>query len=488
MNNTIVPNPSNSVTPANFYKPSELLGIFINFFSNKEVNATVVCLQGIYWKSDKVYGSSYYDRLKDQDTVDEITLIVPSRLRENLKNGNLITVYGTITRKIQQNTGSIQILLNVTRINKVKEIAISDEEVKRTEFRRIKSERGYKNVDAILESKLFAEKRPKVVLIYAESSITQADFKKGLAAAESHIDFLEVRVNFSNPTLLSSTLKKTDLEENDVIAIVRGGGSGLEKIDDVSVVESLTNLNTPWIYGVGHEKENLFIRNIADKVIPIPHALGTYFRDLVEQVVEKRNNSRAVLVEEVKKQYSKQIEDSNKKNQELTKQLESLQKTNKEQVDASNKQIANLTKAQKDAQLQLKEQTEILKKSHNEAIKQASEQIAAGKKSNEELQKQISKQTKTLEDFHVQQKKQQDDFNKNLTTMQESNKTLQLSLNNVTEKSAKTDKLLQDATNNVKQLEEQLQNKNSLQKTNWLAVFIAILISVIVTLFFTQIL
>ena len=65
----------------------------------------------------------------------------------------------------------------------------------------------------------------------------------------------------------------------DVIAIIRGGGAGLEALDEVELLETLVKMNTAWMYGAGHEGEKLFILNIADKAIAIPHALGTYFRD-----------------------------------------------------------------------------------------------------------------------------------------------------------------------------------------------------------------
>lgn len=467
-------NEHKAITLPNFYKPSELMGIFKNFFSHKGINASVLCLQGIYFKSDKVYGNAAWDQLRDENTSESLTVIVPISLRNDLQNGNLISVYGTLDRRVQNN-GSIQFLLNVSRIEKVKDIAISEDEVKRAECRRKKGELGYKNVDGILENKLFANQRPKVALIYADTSITNSDFEKGLAAAKSNIDFVESRISFANSKALCTLLKTLDNQDYDLIAIIRGGGSGMEKLDDIAVVETLTNLKIGWIYGVGHEKENLFIRNIADKVIPIPFALGTYFRDTVESVIQKRNNSRAVLVQEVKKQYEKQIEDSNKKNQELTKQLESLQKQNKEQSEASQKQIAALTKAHEESQKQMKNQAEqfqkateeaqkqmkiqaeasqkqiaALTKAHDEvqkqmknqaeqfqktteeAQKQAKSQSEAAEKVNKELQERLEKQGKVLADMTEQQKKQQGDFNKNLSQMQETNKGLQASVTKMT--------------------------------------------------------
>ena len=420
-----------AIVPPNFYKPSELMGIFKNFFSHKEINASVLCLQGIYFKSDKVYGNAAWDQLRDENTSESLTVIVPVSLRNDLQNGNLISVYGTLDRRVQNN-GSIQFLLNVSRIDKVKDIAVSEDEVKRAECRRRKGELGYKNVDSILENTLFVNQRPKVALIYADTSITNSDFEKGLAAAKSSIDFVESRISFANSQALCTLLKSLDSQDYDLIAIIRGGGSGIEKLDDIAVVETLTNLTTAWIYGVGHEKENLFIRNIADKVIPIPFALGTYFRDTVENVIQKRNNSRAVLVQEVKKQYEKQIEDSNKKNQELTKQLESLQKQNKEQAETSQKQIAALTKAHEESQKQMKNQAEQFQKATEEAQKQAKSQSEAAEKVNKELQERLEKQGKVLADMTEQQKKQQGDFNKSLSQMQETNKGLQASVTKMT--------------------------------------------------------
>lgn len=466
---------SNTIVPSSYYQPAELLNIFKNFLTHKEINMTVICLRGIYIKSDKVYGQYAYDRLKDETQVEELTIVVPISLRDDLKNGNLITVYGTIDRKLNP-SGYIQILLNVTRIDKVKEIAISDEEIKRAELRRIKEQKGYKNVDSILEKKLFIDERPQVGLIYAETSITNADFEKGLVAAKAHIDFHEMRVNFANSAALRQTLLEADDSKFDVIAIVRGGGSGLEKLDEITIIETLTNLQTAWIYGVGHEKENLFIKNIADKVIAIPFALGTYFRDTVEEVRAKRNRSRAVIMEEVKKQYIKQIEDSNKKNQELNKQLETMQKTHKEQTEASNKQIAELTRAQKENQQQIKLQTEALKKANEsaqqmvqkqteqlrkaneESQKQAALQIDAAAKVNKELQEKLSQQGKTLENMQLQQRQQQEEFNKSLEKMQENNHHLQTSLSKLTTLNTQVSKDLAEAKEKNLALTEELKN------------------------------
>ena len=428
-----MPKSENIPAPANLFKPSEIIGILRNHLATGQVNQKVVCLRGIYFKGG--YVNQYYhtatDRLVDESTSDELSLSMPLNLRDDLENGNVITVHGVLDRSIT-NKGLIQIVLKVTEVEKIKELAVSEDEIKRTELRRIKSEKGFKNVDSILETLLFQDKRPQVALVYAETSITNDDFEKGVQAARTHIDFKEYRVSFAKTKAFCQTLKHLDTMNYDVIAVIRGGGAGLEALDEVELLETLVNMNTAWMYGAGHEGEKLFILNIADKAIAIPHALGTYFRDITDGVVQKRNNSRAALVKEVEGQFKKQIEDSNKKNQELTKQLEALQKQNKAQTEASNKKIEELTKAQKEHEKVVKEMTEQHKKATEEANKLHKTQNEVLQKANTQLQEQLKTQGKTLIDLQEQQKKQQGEFNKSLGQMQETNKGLQASVTKMT--------------------------------------------------------
>ena len=432
--NKAMPTSSNNIpAPANLFRPSEIIGILRNHLATGQVNQRVVCLRGIYFKGSYVnqYFHTATDRLVDESTSDELSLSMPLNLRDDLENGNVITVHGILDRSIT-NKGLIQIVLKVTEVEKIKELAVSEDEIKRTELRRVKSEKGFKNVDSLLESLLYQDKRPQIALVYAETSITNDDFEKGVQAARTHIDFKEYRVSFAKTKAFCQTLKQLDAMNYDVIAIIRGGGAGLEALDEVELLETLVNMNTAWMYGAGHEGEKLFILNIADKAIAIPHALGTYFRDITDGVVQKRNNSRAALVKEVEGQFKKQIEDSNKKNQELTKQLEALQKQNKAQTEASNKKIEELTKAQKEHEKVVKAMAEQHKKATEEANKLHKSQNETLQKANTQLQEQLKTQGKTLTDLQEQQKKQQGEFNKSLGLMQETNKGLQASVTKMT--------------------------------------------------------
>ena len=377
------------------FKPSEIIGILRNHLATGQVNQRVVSLRGIYFKGTYVnqYFHTATDRLVDEDGSDELSILIPLNLRDDLENGNVITVHGVLDRTIT-NKGLIQIVLKVTAVEKIKELAMSEDEIKRTELRRIKSEKGFKNVDSILESLLYQDKRPKVALIYAESSITNEDFEKGVQAARSHIDFTEYRESFARTKAFCQKLKQLDAMGFDVIAIIRGGGAGLEALDEVELLETLVNMNTAWMYGAGHEGEKLFILNIADKAIAIPHALGTYFRDLTDNVIQKRNNSRAALVKEVEGQFKKQIEDSNKKNKELNEQLEKMTKAQKDQTIQMGKLQGQLKKQSEDFNVSLKKMQDTNTELNKSLQKLTAQNTQAAKDLNEakEKQRQLEKQ------------------------------------------------------------------------------------------------
>lgn len=430
------PAPNN--LPATVYKPSEIIGIFNSILAKQSVNAQVVYLRGIYLASGRQsYGGYYYDTLRDEDRQEEITIIVTQPQRENLKNGNLVNVGGVIGRNVN-NRGQIQINLNVSRIEVVQEQVVDEAEIKKVELRQKKASVGFKNVDSILEQLLYQDKRPNVALVFAQSSITMSDFEAGINAAKSAIDFTERRVNFANSSELIRTLKAIDEFDFTVIALIRGGGGGIEKLDDLDVLETVVNLKTPIIGAIGHVEEKLFIKQLVDKSAPTPNGLGQYFSELVENVSEKKTKSRAALTEQIKKQFKDQLEAGQKQNKELqeklaklTKTQEETQKQHKEQVDKANKQNEELQK----------KLTEITK-ANETAQKAHAEQLG-------KLQGQMKAQTEASA-------KQSKEFNESLKKMQETNGQLQKSMEKLTAQNTQANKDLNEAKDKARQLEKQL--------------------------------
>jgi hypothetical protein len=346
-----MPKDTQNLPAVNYYSPVEVVGLYRKYLDKGSTN-NVVWIRGIYIQrpNQNLQWAAFYDELRDPDNTNQsITLKINRQDRAKLRSNSLVHIGGLI-ELVANNTGTIQILINVTRYEIVKDQFVTEQDLKRNEIRITKSKKGFKNVDAILEDKLFRDERPKVALVFALTSITMADFNAGVNAAAVKIDFQEHRQSFGNAAMLSSFLQNLDRSGYDVIALVRGGGGGIEALDEIQVLQTVSMMTTPVICAIGHVGEELFMKSIADKVAPTPNGLGQYFSEMVERVVAKRNNSRAALIKEVEGQFKKQIEDSNKAQKAQAEQMVKLQGQMKAQTEASAKQSKDFNESLKKMQ------------------------------------------------------------------------------------------------------------------------------------------
>lgn len=424
------------------YTPSEIIGIFNDILShqNNQASGKIVCIRGIYLVGNGTsYQGYYYDALRDEKSSSELPIRISDAQRKELTPGNLVEILGTLGRKITAKS-EIKLELNVSRVEVVEEQVIDENEIKRIEYRQRKVSSGFKNVDSMLESLLFNDTRPKIALVIASSSITMKDFEDGIKAARVALDFIEDRVAFTQTKLLCTKLKQLDQLDFHAIALVRGGGiDSTTDVDKPEVIETVVGLKTPFISGVGHKDEKIFLRQVADKWTATPQGLGQYFSDMVETVSEKKTKSRAALTEQIKKQFKDQLEAEQKQNKELQEKLSKLTKTQEEATKKHNEQVQALTKAQVEATKQHKEQLEAIQKQHKEQLEKTNKQ-------NEELQKKLN------------------EFNGNLKKMQETNGELNKSLQKLTAQNTQTNKDLNEAKDKARQLEKQLEEAMSKNK------------------------
>jgi len=459
--------PQNAVVK--YYKPSELLGMFTSYLSQQDVNRQVIYLQGIYLKNPKhdPRWTSRYDILRDENTQTEITLQIPHKLCEDLKDGNLVTVGGVLGRRVQNNS-HIQLMLVVSRVEVVQEQAIDENEIKRMELRRKKATTGFTNVDALLEQLLYTDQRPKIALLFAGTSITMTDFIQGGGdIAKAAFDFAEFRANFSRTAELANTIKGIDAQSYSAIAIVRGGGSGIEALDELDILEAVANLKTPFISAIGHPDEKLFIKELADREVSVPNDLGHYFKDMMETVNEKKTKSRAVLTEQIKKQFKDQLEAGQKQNKELQEKLAKLTKTQEETQKQHKEQVEKANKQNEELQKKLTE----INKANETAQKTHAEQLG-------KLQVQLKAQTEAST-------KQSKEFNESLKKMQDTNGQLQKTLEKMTAQNTQTSKELNEAKDKARMLEKQLTEASSNNGSNiWMIVAIIAIIAFVAVLIF----
>lgn len=489
--------------PANItvqqYTPSEIIGIFNDILAhqNNQASGKIVCIRGIYLIGNGTsYQGFFYDTLRDEKSSFELPIRISEAQRKELTPGNLVEILGTLGRKITPKS-EIKLELNVSRVEIVKEQVIDENEIKRIEYRQRKVAQGFKNVDSILESLLFNDTRPKIALVIAASSITLKDFEDGIKAARVALDFFEDRVVFTQTRLLCSKLKQLDLLGYNAIALVRGGGiDSTTDVDKPEVIETIVGLKTPFISGVGHKDEKIFLRQVADKWTATPQGLGQYFSDMVETVSEKRTKSRAALTEQIKKQFKEQLEAGQKQNKELQEKLTKLTKAQEDANKKHNEQVQALTKAQSEAT-----------KKHNEQVaaiqKQNKEQLEKTNKQNEELQKKltdITKANETAQKTHTEQlgklqvqlkeqteqsAKQSKEFNESLKKMQDTNGELNKSIQKLTTQNTQAIKDLQESKDRARNLEKQLSEALAERGTNiWMIIAILSALAFIAVLLF----
>lgn len=347
-------------TLSRYFAPSEILNIYKNkltteYYTSRQGQLRIF-IQGVYvLGKNQVYQGYYYDFLKDAACNTYLSMRIPLSLRNQLKAGSLINVAGILDYNVQTTYSSIQLTLEVTWAETVQTDVVSQEDVRKNELILMKNKSKGKNVDTILETILYEDRKPQIGLIVAETAITETDFDKGLnAAAREKVQFTRMRCSFGRPADLINLLKQQDLKGYDAIALVRGGGGEKDwgALDNLDVLQTIVQMKTPVISAVGHPDEKAFIKKLADKVVEVPFALGSYFSNMVNEVIEQRAKSKAKLVDEVKKQYEQELMQARKQNGTLTEQLKALtkaqedgQKLHNQQLEKANGRNAELQKS-----------------------------------------------------------------------------------------------------------------------------------------------
>lgn len=339
-------NENQNVPAVTYYTPLELIGLYRSYFERSKANS-IVWLRGIYVQranQNRNY-STAFDDLRDVNTQNSVTLKINWADRERLQNNSLVMVGGLIELNAFQN-GNIQIAVNVTRLDIIQDQFVTEQDLRRQELLLQKNASHRKNVNQEISQLLFEGRRPRIALVIAQNTRTRGDFEDGLRAARGAIDFEEFLMTLTHTQELCNTLRVLDERGFTAIAIYRGGGvDSTTDVDKLEVLQVVASMQTPFISGVGHEPEEIFLRQIADEWTTTPQGLGQYFSEIVEKVAARRNNSRAALVKEVEQQFRAQIEAGQKQNKALQDKLTALtnaqadaQKLHSQQLDAANKQ------------------------------------------------------------------------------------------------------------------------------------------------------
>jgi hypothetical protein len=331
--------PDNEI--AEIHTPASLMCIFSNTFRTG-AERKILQLRGVYKQTNgKQYGNWYYDRIKSEFDSYTLTLKVSALMRQQLQEDKVYTFNCYLDKAVKE-TGSIDLSVSIVDIVAKAEQKINEEDLRRFEVVQKKIKKGYRDFDAMVKGMLYLGQKPRISIVYGATGIVDKDFDNAIGEASSRYFIKTVRKSLSDKQGIISELRVTGDEDlTDAIAIVRGGGSGLEIFNDSELAEACINTGAIFISAIGHAVDVTLVEQVADKKFTTPTAFGTHLKKLADEVVEEQSNSKAKLVEDITKtmdeQYlnringlAKQVHDNEVKNAQIITDIESK---NKERVD-----------------------------------------------------------------------------------------------------------------------------------------------------------
>ena len=280
--------------------PREVISRYID--RNTAGESGTVTVRGGYTKIDGTNSPSKqwaFDKLTDELTGAALKIYIPRELREYIKNGDTVEMTGTVSDYGFRDSGILQVQMNVTGCVQARDLYVPKVENDRHRIRRTKTATGYRDVRRILTGLIRKGDRPRVLLVYPGFTVADTDFKRAIGSADSYYAFEECNIPFSDAEGVVRVLTEADTGGRyDLVCIVRGGGSGLQNLDNVDILSRVANMKTPVITAVGHAEDNLFIDSVSDLSKETPSLLGTFFKEIVQEMAEHRD-----AINDMKKRY-----------------------------------------------------------------------------------------------------------------------------------------------------------------------------------------
>ncbi|MFZ4929142.1 exodeoxyribonuclease VII large subunit [Chryseobacterium sp. Mn2064] len=373
-------------TTFQIYSPSSVLGLFSNAL---KINATInlIYLKGRYaYGGGKAYGNYYYDNLFSESDNISIGVRISALLRTKIVNNEVYTLRGYIEKSIKNS--SVELRFVIDEIIQQEEKAISEEELQRYELIQEKLEKGSTDLETVIRNKILKEEPIRIANIYGNNAIVQRDFAEGLDVSQKYIQVSEYTCSITSSTSIAEKLKEVSKSEYDIIALVRGGGDrqSMETFNDITLSKLFINLPAVSVTAIGHTVDETLLDKLADKRFHLPHDYGAGLHAIVEKLLHEKSNSRVLLIDEVKKDVSKQFTEQVKTlSEQLAKKTEEFQKLQ----ELSSKQLLdtqkNFTEQQKQRQLEMdnykKEISALYEKNLQSVINEKTASLKAGMES-----------------------------------------------------------------------------------------------------------
>jgi hypothetical protein len=277
--------------------PDALTQLFANVYLT-EAETKVLRVKGIYLDQQKeMYRDGfYYDKLKDKESGNTLTLKVPKDEKKKLTHNTPYELEGVIDRKLADVNKELGIQIYFRLLKIIGAEAQLDDTVTWDTLKLLRARftKPYRNIDLIIRACYEQRRRPRVALIFGKSALTDADVlrsageKLSREAQPKRYELADEVINITNKVEIIDALRRLDASNHyDLIAIFRGGGQNLEVFDDIDVARAVLEMQTPLVTAVGHAKNTPLIESLADRAFITPTALGEYLKDTAEKALRE---------------------------------------------------------------------------------------------------------------------------------------------------------------------------------------------------------
>jgi exodeoxyribonuclease VII large subunit len=238
-------------------------------------------VQGTYANNSperKEYRGFYYGKLKGDGT--SIRLKVPARIR--LEEGRTYVL--SVSPELAWNGEGF--------VFQVHSLHGEGQAPATPEVRLPRKNRGRVDVQGLLMDLLRKGETPFIALILGESAIVDRDVEASLGEARSRYRMDKKPVNLTDPSAVAEAIAQAAGGPYHLLALIRGGGEGLQTLDRPEVWEAVASCPKPIVVALGHAANTLWVEALADQSFPTPTALGHFLKQAVEAAEREKETAK----------------------------------------------------------------------------------------------------------------------------------------------------------------------------------------------------
>lgn len=246
---------------------------------------------------EPAYYGYYFGKIVDPDnSAFSVKIKVSEQLKPKIIPNTICTMRGFLEKQISLSKDSIGVIVRVAEVLSVEVCnSTQNNEKEKEQLIAEKKDRGTINVRNRLLSQLRKEVKPRILIITGEKSVAYNDVLESLGQSKNFYILEDRRVNFRNADHICAALSDAEKQGDfDVIAIVRGGGDGLEIFSDICVLKAAAEIKSSCLVSaVGHYEDQPAIDLIADHQCGTPTAFGNFLSKAVGTIRYENANKEA---------------------------------------------------------------------------------------------------------------------------------------------------------------------------------------------------